>query len=565
VRYWLVVLFLVPIFAVQTAKAQSVDSLIASLSDPNPDTRQQAEQQLLKIGAEARPALIEASRGARPAVASAAARILMALPWYRPDDPPGITALLRVYGTADIPGRIALISRIAREPLDVGWPVLVRLIMEDPNEDVCWNIVTQLHGIPQRRAEELNQLIRDLHPSDSRPAALTLVARAWEAKDRPRALALYRRAIDAETQRPSYDDGELDTAYDALVGDAIKHQQFDDAASLRRSQTSRIGVTRTTYPAPVYALFLLHANYGPLKGFDRDLQEFAQYLGHPQVLYCLARTYERAGRLVESLALRDAARTATFSADEHAMLARTLGLTDWNDYARLEAMAALDSTDPDTLEARIKARLLLAEFAGQEDNDAAVVEHLTKAVDLTDGIGPYILTNPTSVKAQIEWRSARLAQAKGDQAAFTQHLQDAVDIATRGRGDASAGSDTVLNLFPLLKSAGQSDKAIDLFNRAYNAERRDLEAASEDVKPELMNNLAWLCARCDQKLDEALELSKQAVAAQPDNAAYIDTLAEIHFRRGDAAEAARLEAQALRFKPDDEFMQRQLLRFKSGK
>jgi predicted Zn-dependent protease len=80
-----------------------------------------------------------------------------------------------------------------------------------------------------------------------------------------------------------------------------------------------------------------------------------------------------------------------------------------------------------------------------------------------------------------------------------------------------------------------------------------------------MNNLAWLCARCDQKLDEALDLSKQAVAAQPDNAAYIDTLAEVHFRRGDAAEAARLESQALRFKPDDEFMQRQYLRFKAGK
>src|SRR5947209_14069321 len=35
----------------------------------------------------------------------------------------------------------------------------------------------------------------------------------------------------------------------------------------------------------------------------------------------------------------------------------------------------------------------------------------------------------------------------------------------------------------------------------------------------LMNNLAWLCARCGEKIDEAVKLSQSAIEMEPDNAA----------------------------------------------
>ena len=52
------------------------------------------------------------------------------------------------------------------------------------------------------------------------------------------------------------------------------------------------------------------------------------------------------------------------------------------------------------------------------------------------------------------------------------------------------------------------------------------------------------------------------MAALPENAAYLDTAAEAHFRNGDAKGAVRMETRALELRPNDAFMQEQLARFK---
>jgi tetratricopeptide (TPR) repeat protein len=61
------------------------------------------------------------------------------------------------------------------------------------------------------------------------------------------------------------------------------------------------------------------------------------------------------------------------------------------------------------------------------------------------------------------------------------------------------------------------------------------------------NNAAWLCTRTQRKLDEALALAEKAVVLAPDEAAYQDTLAEVHFQRGDrqAAVAAAKKCVAM--------------------
>ena len=70
-----------------------------------------------------------------------------------------------------------------------------------------------------------------------------------------------------------------------------------------------------------------------------------------------------------------------------------------------------------------------------------------------------------------------------------------------------------------------------------------------------------MSARCGQKLDEAVRLADEAVAASPDNSAYLDTAAEAHFRNGDARGAVRLETRALELRPNDVFMKGQLEKF----
>ena len=46
------------------------------------------------------------------------------------------------------------------------------------------------------------------------------------------------------------------------------------------------------------------------------------------------------------------------------------------------------------------------------------------------------------------------------------------------------------------------------------------------------NDLAWLCARCRRKPDEAVKHAERAVALDPERVSYLDTLAEAHFQNG---------------------------------
>ena len=67
-----------------------------------------------------------------------------------------------------------------------------------------------------------------------------------------------------------------------------------------------------------------------------------------------------------------------------------------------------------------------------------------------------------------------------------------------------------------------------------------------------------------QRFTEALELARSAVQETPDNAAFLDTLAEASYRAGLRDDAIKLEQRALELTPDMKFMHEQLARFKAG-
>ncbi|MCU0710208.1 MAG: hypothetical protein MUF23_18175, partial [Pirellula sp.] len=68
------------------------------------------------------------------------------------------------------------------------------------------------------------------------------------------------------------------------------------------------------------------------------------------------------------------------------------------------------------------------------------------------------------------------------------------------------------------------------------------------------------CALCDRNLDKAKEFADRAVAIRRDPT-YLDTLAEVEFRRGRAREALDLSQQCLMMEPRDEQHKKQIQRF----
>ena len=101
-----------------------------------------------------------------------------------------------------------------------------------------------------------------------------------------------------------------------------------------------------------------------------------------------------------------------------------------------------------------------------------------------------------------------------------------------------------LILATLFEEKGRRDEATKLY--------RDLIEASKD-SPSVMNDIAFLLAerRTDPKdLELAAELAGKALARQPDNAAFLDTVAWIAFKRGDLDEAWRKLQLAMQKQPE---------------
>jgi len=95
-------------------------------------------------------------------------------------------------------------------------------------------------------------------------------------------------------------------------------------------------------------------------------------------------------------------------------------------------------------------------------------------------------------------------------------------------------------------------------------EKEELLLTSIHAHPEFSdsyNELAWLYAENHVHTDEALKLIEQALYGQPDNAAYLDTKAEILFSSGKKKEAAAIAEKIVARFPSNEYYRGQLEKF----
>jgi tetratricopeptide (TPR) repeat protein len=150
---------------------------------------------------------------------------------------------------------------------------------------------------------------------------------------------------------------------------------------------------------------------------------------------------------------------------------------------------------------------------------------------------------------------ARGKLAAGDVPAAVALARQYLDV-TPGSVELAAG------MVPELEKRGHKAEADELFGRVWAAHRKVL--TDFPASPFSRNSLAALGAACRRELDASLKYATEAAAADPKSAGFRETLAEVHFRRGDRAEAVRLMEALAAESPRSRLYRRQLARYRTA-
>ena len=118
------------------------------------------------------------------------------------------------------------------------------------------------------------------------------------------------------------------------------------------------------------------------------------------------------------------------------------------------------------------------------------------------------------------------------------------------------------DFFPALRKAGLIKEHDEWFRESW--ERMTAVIRQFPGSDNTYNTAAWIASRARQNLDPAEKLLQKALAANPEQPAYLDTMAEIQFAKGNREKALEWSQQAVNFMPLDVMLRLQHERFRSG-
>ncbi len=141
-------------------------------------------------------------------------------------------------------------------------------------------------------------------------------------------------------------------------------------------------------------------------------------------------------------------------------------------------------------------------------------------------------------------------------------VDEALPVIKLAHAICPGDGDLIERIVPDLEAAGHPELADRLFDRSYEIMEESCRLFAHSAR--VRNDLAWMSARCNRRLDEALQLAQEAIEFSPRTASYIDTLGEVHFRRGEIVKATACAERCLELEPGNAGYQQQLDRFRGS-
>jgi len=149
--------------------------------------------------------------------------------------------------------------------------------------------------------------------------------------------------------------------------------------------------------------------------------------------------------------------------------------------------------------------------------------------------------DPADITARMNYFFACHWEQQGDPAKQRQYLEEAIKANP-------FEVDTLISLGRLPnQSEAERKKTRQRIARAAEMLRREIDEDPDEANA--YNQAAWLIGNTQGDLDEALRFAKKAVELDPDNGAYLDTLAHVYFAKGDLDNAVRYQGRAAEVEP----------------
>lgn len=120
--------------------------------------------------------------------------------------------------------------------------------------------------------------------------------------------------------------------------------------------------------------------------------------------------------------------------------------------------------------------------------------------------------------------------------------------------------ETPIELIPLGEIAFGKERVVGWLDRYATPLEEHLKRWKDDTL--VGNNLAWLYANIDQRLERAHELSKHVTELLPEDDVYLDTLAEVEFRLGNREQAIKISSKCRERAPLEKHHRNQIERFR---
>lgn len=284
--------------------------------------------------------------------------------------------------------------------------------------------------------------------------------------------------------------------------------------------------------------------------------------GYPSFRACAASCFRRAGDEAEAARQERLAELMTMGeTDTQVECGSAFALAgDFERAARWWRRAATESTSNSLAFHRSIYYLNQQAFSEGDWKTASVLSEalaLEEAMSGSDEQGvPAVYGMSSSLRMRIDADMARaFSGLETDRANSVAEIER---LASMPYADLSLAD----HFFAPMRAAGlvkQHDKAFDRLWQ--NLVKRIARYPDND---NTRNSAAWLASRANRHLDEAGEYLKKAIENNPRQAAYLDTMAEVHFARGEREKAVEFSARGLKEEPEDLQLVRQHERFKSG-